>query len=701
MAFENGVRAARIGELKTVPGSRLYGYYKATAGAGGYYIVGGSNTDATLAGRIAPMEKNGDPLKTVLVGIIKEGTGTYTITGNDNCISGAVRVLAGRVNIDNNALEAEQNSLSGGTGSTAEGNAIAYVFEGGVLGGQGNIAGTVDLYGTLNPGNLIPGTLQLKDFSSYGAKANLRLHPASYLLFRILDASQYDQLVVNDDVEFSNLKQDFSASAESPRLKIVLESGHDVKVGDEFTLLTAASRLKADEWQFKVILPSRLTWNVEERQLADGRYALVIVCTSLEDDPANAGNDKEEEGGNEGGGDDDNTTTYGKDADKNTIRYYADLQQARIGVALPYTVPLTSTTDQRTILAKENFNMVVPENELKFDATEPSQNSFSYGNGDNLANFAEKNNMYMRGHTLAWHSQLPSWVSVDGKKNDKNWTKQELLAILKNHIEHVVKHYKGRVKAWDVVNECLDDDQSIVRNNPDGYLLRQQSIWTTVCGEEFIDSAFVWAHRADPDAVLYLNEYGNEFMGSAKAQAFYNLARRLLRDGRPIHGVGFQCHLDAGKVNAKALGNNLARYADLGLECSITELDLGIANTSEDLLQQQARDYNRIINVALEQPHCRSVLIWGLTDAMSWRSSQPLLWNGSYVAKPAYYAVREAFRKDVADGIQLPEAQTTGKVVRRQWFTAGGVQLSSPSSASVMILRETMDDGTVRVRKVR
>lgn len=651
IAFENGIRAAQYAQLSTEAGSRIYGYYKATAGTGAYLLVGRNNADATMAGTIAPMEKDGKPLNTSLVGLIKEGKGTYTLTANDNCISGGIRVVNGRVNICNDADKAKRSKLSGGTGTPASNAAVAYVFGNGVLGGTGNIAGIIDLYGTIEPGADSPGTLTVKDYSSSNAKASLRLHPASTLRFRIASTECYDQLYVNNEIEFSNIKEDFTTSTASPRIKIVLADSAHLSVGDEFTLLTASKRLNASDWQWSISYPDSLAWEVEERT-ENNRYTLVLKVTSL-----NGGEDSGNEDDDPSSGEDeyvskiDDTTTFKSDGDFNiAIRTYADQKGLRIGVAVPPSrIAIDNTNDNKTSTIVKQFNMLVPENELKWDWVEPSRGTFNFGDGDRLYNLARNNNMYMRGHTLAWHSQVAEWVSVDGKKNDKNWTKQQLMDILKNHILNVVKHYKGKIGEWDVVNECLDEDQSIVRNNPNGYKLRAQSIWTTVCGEEFIDSAFVWAHQADPNAKLYLNDYDNEAMGSAKAQAFYNLAMRLKKAGIPIHGVGFQCHLDAGMVNAKAISQNIARYADTGLECAITELDLGVSSTTTALQQQQARDYYRIVELAMAQPHCRSVLIWGLSDDLSWRGSNPLLWNASMGRKPAYYAVRQAMKDALSD----------------------------------------------------
>ena len=120
-------------------------------------------------------------------------------------------------------------------------------------------------------------------------------------------------------------------------------------------------------------------------------------------------------------------------------------------------------------------------------------------------------------------------------------------------------HYKGKVKEWDVVNECLDDDQTAVRTNPDAYELRT-TVWLRAIGEDYIDSAFVYARQADPNALLYLNDYGVELQGKAKSAAFYNLALRLKNSDIPIDGVGLQCHFSIGDVDSVKLENTIKRF---------------------------------------------------------------------------------------------------------------------------------------------
>ena len=205
--------------------------------------------------------------------------------------------------------------------------------------------------------------------------------------------------------------------------------------------------------------------------------------------------------------------------------------------------------------------MGVGENAMKFDATEPSRNNFNFNAGDQIVNFALRHDMEVRGHTLAWHSQTSQWV------HNGNYSKEEMLAILKNHIFKVVGHWKGKITEWDVVNEVMAENQG--RGVGQGYQLRgkasgQESVWYDRCGEEFIDSAFVWAHQADPDAILYINDYNighwDNHYESGKTHAIYNLAKRLKEDGIPIHGVGMQMHTSVEGLNVASIERTVKEF---------------------------------------------------------------------------------------------------------------------------------------------
>lgn len=618
----------RIGELQTEAGSSIIGYMKKNTRAA-YFLLGCLNTDATLAGTIAPPDYS----DTHPLGIIKEGRGTYRITGNQNYLTGALRVMEGRVLVNNDRSEALVKKMRGGLGAkTNENEAIAYVFTKGVLGGTGSIGGSVDLYGTIDPGDVEAGTLTIRNYATPTKNAHLTVHPASVLRFRIDNG--VGRLDIGGTLKYSQSTEDFATSDAQPVVMLEVPDSFEANVGIELTLLTA--KAKSGDWQFRFQQPGKGTWVLEEQNDADG-YKLVARLTSMED--ANPDNPEDPDAtvpiGSPMGpyyddGIADNTDTH-------TLRYYAERNGKNIGVAI-------SSWKGNMEEGGKQFNMLVAENEMKMETLQPQRGQFSFGSADGLVNFAQRNKMAVRGHCLVWHQQQPEWVSSDGKKNDKNWTRKEALEIMKNHITNVMQHFKGKVTEWDVVNECLDDDQSIIRTNPDAYTLRQ-NVWQRAIGDDYIDSAFVYARQADPTALLYLNDYDVEMQGKAKAVAFYNIVKRLQQHGIPIDGVGLQCHFSVGSVDSVKLERTIRRFGDDGLKCIITELDMGVGSTSAKDLEEQARNYRVVTDILLNNANCPSMVIWGIKDNDSWRSgSNPLLYTAQLGRKPAWYAVRSALR---------------------------------------------------------
>lgn len=619
-----------FGELDTEEGSRLQGYMKKQRSA--YYLVGGINSDGLLAGVIAPTDYRDD----TQLGLVKQGTGTYRITGNDNYLSGALRILNGAVMINNDREAAKTGKKRGALGAMpSESTAVAYVFSGGLLGGTGSIGGSVDNYGTIEPGDNSVGTLTLQNYATPSMISHLTLHPASLLRFKVASAGSNDRLEVNGTVKYDTRTEDFATGEEMPVIAIVPDEQISLNVGDEFTVLQAKS--KTSGWHFDLRQPGRYTWELVEEQ-NDDSYSLKLRVASLKDASDNPDDnpDPENQESTMGPYYDDGISDS---SDRHTLRYYADKVGKNIGVAL-------STWKYGSELAGQ-FNMLVAENEMKMDALRPSRDSYSFGSADALVNIAQNNNMIMRGHCLVWHMQQPTWLSSDGKKNDMNWSRTEALAIMKDHITTVMKRYKGKVTEWDVVNECLDDDQSIVRTNPDGYNLRP-TVWSRAIGDDYIDSAFVYARQADPSAVLYLNDYDVELQGTAKAAAFYNLIAHLRQKNIPVDGAGLQCHFSVNQVDSVKLDRTIRRFGEAGLKCIITELDMGIPSTSDQDLEEQARCYRVITDIVLNNDNCPSMVIWGVKDNDSWRSaSNPLLYDSGAGRKPAWYAVRSALRHRV------------------------------------------------------
>jgi len=281
-------------------------------------------------------------------------------------------------------------------------------------------------------------------------------------------------------------------------------------------------------------------------------------------------------------------------------------------------------------LAGSEFNMVTAENSMKWDTVSPSAGTFNYAQGDAIASFATTNGQKIRGHTLVWHSQLPSYV--------QNLAKDALHTEMTNHINNEVTHYKGKIYAWDVVNEVFDDNGQL-----------RDSVWKRNFGEDFISEAFKLARAADPAAKLYINDYSIEGV-NAKSTALYNLVSKMKNASVPIDGVGFQAHFIVGSLPGD-LQSNLQRFANLGVDVAITELDIRTQTpASADKLTQQAKDYATTINACKAVSRCVGVTIWGITDKYSWvpqtfsGQGAALVWDDSYKEKAAHASIEAALK---------------------------------------------------------
>ncbi|MGC9438229.1 endo-1,4-beta-xylanase [Streptomyces sp. WG5] len=262
------------------------------------------------------------------------------------------------------------------------------------------------------------------------------------------------------------------------------------------------------------------------------------------------------------------------------------------------------------------FSSATPENEMKWDATEPSRGTFTFAAADQVVDHARSRGMDVRGHTLVWHSQLPSWVSGLGAA--------DLRTAMNNHINGVMGHYKGRIHSWDVVNEAFQDGGSGARRN---------SPFQDKLGNGFIEEAFRTARAADPAAKLCYNDYNTDGV-NAKSTAVYNMVKDFKSRGVPIDCVGFQGHFNSASPVPSDLQANLQRFADLGVDVQITELDIEGSGTA------QADSYSRVVEACLAVDRCTGITVWGVTDKYSWRSGgTPLLFDGDYQEKPAYDAV--------------------------------------------------------------
>ncbi len=314
-----------------------------------------------------------------------------------------------------------------------------------------------------------------------------------------------------------------------------------------------------------------------------------------------------------------------------TLREYADTHGFQIGTSVTVN---SLRNDERVgeSLARE-FNIVTPANPMKFRTIHPEPDRYEYVLADTVVDFAEENDLAVRGHTLVFNRYLPEWLE------NGVWTEEELSDVLRDHIHTVVGNYKGRVKYWDVLNEGTDRDG--------GY---KDTFWYLNLGTEHIPNAFRWAHEADPDAILYLNDAGAEGLG-AKSDWIYEYVQELKESDVPVHGVGFQMHItleDAPVPEDVAL--NMARLNALGLETQITEIDIRLELPADDRkLEDQARIYADYLRVCLEAENCTAFVMWGHSDLYSWVPymfdgyGSALIFDEEFQPKPAYDSLLDEF----------------------------------------------------------
>lgn len=294
-------------------------------------------------------------------------------------------------------------------------------------------------------------------------------------------------------------------------------------------------------------------------------------------------------------------------------------------------------------VAGTEFNYLTPENDTKWENTEPGPGRFTFANGDKVVAFAKDHGMKVRGHTLLWHLALPGWV--------KELDDVELKAAMLRHITGVMEHYKGQMYAWDVLNEAIADG-GIGEH-------RTGSPFYDKLGIEYVALAFRAAHEIDPSAKLFYNDYGAEISGWPKTEAVYRLVKSLVDQGVPISGVGLQMHVSPRQLPPiKLIRDTMQRYADLDLLVNISEMDLPVGpirGTLDEKLEQQAKAYQDIVSVCVTMTACDAVSFWGFTDKYTWLNLPqyakihgrgphlPLLYTDTFVPKPARQAVLNAF----------------------------------------------------------
>lgn len=295
--------------------------------------------------------------------------------------------------------------------------------------------------------------------------------------------------------------------------------------------------------------------------------------------------------------------------------------------------PLTTDKQYATVALGGNFGAMTPENAMKWQFTEPSRGVFDFADGDALVQVAQKHGMKVQAHTLVFGEANPAWV--------RQLPASELEKAMNDHIAAVVGHYKGKVATWDVVNEPMDDDE---------WDTLRPHIWYNAMGESYIAKAFTAADKADPDALLFMNEYGLEENGS-RWDNFLALVTRLKKQGVPIDGVGFQAHVYANedKINTRVLQKHIQQLAAIGVKARISEMDV----YSDDGARVQAQQYANVFQMCLNEPNCISWTTWGVSDRYDYfrdddgsiQTGEDFLWNSDMQPTPAVDKIRQLLRK--------------------------------------------------------
>jgi endo-1,4-beta-xylanase len=297
---------------------------------------------------------------------------------------------------------------------------------------------------------------------------------------------------------------------------------------------------------------------------------------------------------------------------------------------------LFSDPGYRKIVASQ-FNMLVPENELKAQFVHPQDGIYDFTEADSLVDFAISNNIQVHGHNLVFSEANPHWM--------QNAPPTDRQAIMTDHITTLVKHFGSKINEWDVVDEPLSDNDNNYLDTRD----LRKNIWNDAMGESYIDIAFKTAHAANPSAKLYVNEYGIETDGE-RWNEFLALLKRLQARGVPINGVGFQAHVHeaADEINQATLQAHIKELQDMGLDSRISEMDV-----YGDDLSNQSKQYQEGLKACLAEPACKSFTMWGVTDRYGSTTNlhtypleygNDLVWDTNLRSKPAYASLLEALR---------------------------------------------------------
>jgi endo-1,4-beta-xylanase len=292
-----------------------------------------------------------------------------------------------------------------------------------------------------------------------------------------------------------------------------------------------------------------------------------------------------------------------------------------IGTAL---IPYDLDNPDYARVAGQQFDLVTPGNEMKWETVEPTRGTYNWSGGDRLVQFAEAHGQLVRGHTLLWHNQLPGWLTSGVANGTISTT--ELRDLAHKHVTDEVTHFKGKIWQWDVANEFMANSWDA---HPLADGVNGDDFWVKNLGEGVIADAFRWAHAADPDALLFYNDYNitGQDGNNAKYNAAFNFVKNLVAQGVPIHGVGEQAHMDTQYgFYAPRYQSDLQHFADLGLKVAITEADVRtFVNNATDQVPtdanataKQSQIWTGLINGCLAVKQCISFTAWGFGDIDSW-----------------------------------------------------------------------------------
>lgn len=303
-----------------------------------------------------------------------------------------------------------------------------------------------------------------------------------------------------------------------------------------------------------------------------------------------------------------------------------------VGAAMALGPMVTDTPYARTALGG-NFGALTPENAMKWQFTEPVRGRFDFSEGDALVQLAQRHGMKVQGHTLVFAEANPAWV--------RNVPARELESVMTAHISRTVGHFKGKIYSWDVVNEPFDDD---------AWDSLRPHLWYKAMGEDYIAKAFRAARTADPQTLLFMNEYGLEEDGE-RWDAFLALVTRLKQQGVPIDGVGFQAHVyaRADRIYPDVLRKHMRQLAAIGVQSRVSEMDVYI----EDGTETQSQQYADVFQACLAEPSCISWTTWGITDRYNYfidddnsiQQGEDFLWSAQMTPTPAAENLRQILRQ--------------------------------------------------------